>query len=171
MRDAIPTRIRWAVETLGVDGADRLLEIGGGPGLAAAVICPRLDTGTMLLIDRSATAIERTRRRNEDHVSSGRLTLETVDLRDFEPLARRFDKVFAINVNAFWTTPATEELARVRAALASGGTLFLFYESPSAARAREAAARVAQALCSSGFAEPEILAHSATLVCCVSHPI
>jgi cyclopropane fatty-acyl-phospholipid synthase-like methyltransferase len=169
--EAIPTRIRWAVEMLSVDGADRLLEIGGGPGLAAAVICPRLDTGMMLLIDRSATAIERTRRRNEDHVSSGRLTLETANLRDFEPRARRFDKVFAINVNVFWTTPATEELARVRAALASSGALFLFYESPSAERARESAGRVAEALSANAFAEPDIFTQNANLICCVSRPV
>jgi hypothetical protein len=68
----------------------------------------------MLLIDRSATAIERTRGRNPEHVSSGRLALETVDLRDFEARGRRFDKVFAVNVNVFWTTRATQELARAR---------------------------------------------------------
>jgi cyclopropane fatty-acyl-phospholipid synthase-like methyltransferase len=98
---AIPERISWAVETLAINGAERVLEIGGGPGLAASSICERLDTGLMLLIDRSATAVERTRRRNGDHVASGRLTLETVDLGDFEARDRRFDKVFAVNVNVF----------------------------------------------------------------------
>jgi protein-L-isoaspartate O-methyltransferase len=39
----IPKRIRWAVETLAVQPADRLLEIGGGPGLAASLICERLE--------------------------------------------------------------------------------------------------------------------------------
>jgi tRNA A58 N-methylase Trm61 len=101
-----------AVETLDVDEADRVLEIGGGPGVAASVICDGLPTGRMLLIDRSATAIERARRRNEGHVSSGRLKLESVDIRDFEAGGRRFDKVFAVNLNVFWTARATEELAR-----------------------------------------------------------
>src|SRR5215218_7988725 len=73
--DVVPDRIRWAVETLAVEPDDRLLEIGGGPGVAASLVCERLDRGNLLLIDRSATAIERTRRRNPEHVTSGRLDL------------------------------------------------------------------------------------------------
>ena len=124
----------------------------------------------MLLIDRSATAVERTRRRNGEHLATGRLTLETVDLRNFEPRGRRFDKVFAVNVNLFWTTRATEELARVRKAFAPGGTLFLFFETPSASRAREAATRVTEALCANGFTEPEIVTPAANLIGCISRP-
>jgi cyclopropane fatty-acyl-phospholipid synthase-like methyltransferase len=165
----IPERIRWAVETLAVEGADRVLEIGGGPGVAASLICERLETGSMLLIDRSATAIERTRRRNEQHVSSRQLTLEAVELRDFEPRGRRFDKVFAINVNVFWTTPASLELGRVREALASGGRLFLFYETPNPGRTRELAARIAETLRANGFADPEIRPPAARLLCCLSY--
>ena len=97
----IPERIRWAVETLVVGPDDRLLEIGGRPGAAASLVCERLDRGSLLVIDRSTAAIERTRRRNPEHVASGRLALETVDVADFDPGTARFDKVFAINVNAF----------------------------------------------------------------------
>lgn len=166
----IPRRIRWAIETLAVQGADRLLEIGGGPGVAASIVCKRLETGHMVLIDRSATAIERTRRNNDDHVASGRLTLETVDLRHFEARGRRFDKAFAVNVNVFWATPATQELARVRDALAPGGRLYLFYETPSPDRTGEVAARVAEALLANGFTEPEIITGGPNLICCVSRP-
>jgi cyclopropane fatty-acyl-phospholipid synthase-like methyltransferase len=164
VRDVVPERIRWAVEALAVEPGDRLLEIGGGPGVAASLICERLARGHLLLIDRSATAIERTRRRNPGHVASGRLSFETVDLAEFEPDRARFDKVFAVNVNVFWTTPATEELARIRKALARDGRLFLFYETPSAARARQVAGRVADVLLASGFAEPQPLSRSATLI-------
>jgi len=166
----IPERIRWAVETLGVEPGDRLLEIGGGPGVAASLVCDRLDSGSLLLIDRSATAIERARRRNPEHVASGLLTLATVDLADFDPGTARFDKTFAVNVNVFWTTPATEELARIRTALAHDGRLFLFYETPSAARAGEVLQRVVDTLRANGFAEPRLVSRSATLVGCVAHP-
>jgi cyclopropane fatty-acyl-phospholipid synthase-like methyltransferase len=164
VRDVVPKRIRWAVETLAVEPGDRLLEIGGGPGVAASLICEQLERGRLLLIDRSATAIERTRRRNPAHVASGQLALETVDLANFEPGEARFDKVFAVNVNVFWTTPATEELARIRRALAHDASLFLFYETPSAGRARRVAGRVADALRANGFAEPQRLSRSATLI-------
>ncbi len=170
MANVIPERIRWAVETLAVEPADRLLEIGGGPGVAASLICERLDSGSLRLIDWSATAIERTRRRNQVHVASGRLALETVDLADFDPGEARFDKLFAVNVNVFWTTPATEELARVRRALDHDGRLFLFYETPGAAQARQVVERVVEALRMNGFAEPQLVSRSATLVGCVAHP-
>jgi cyclopropane fatty-acyl-phospholipid synthase-like methyltransferase len=165
----IPDRIRWAVETLAVEPGDRLLEIGGGPGVAASLVCDRLDRGSMLLIDRSTTAIERARRRNPEHLASGRLALETVDVVDFDPGAARFDKVFAVNVNVFWTTPATEELARIRRALERDGRLFLFYETPSAARARQAVGGVVDALRATGFAQPQLVSRSPTLVGCVAH--
>jgi cyclopropane fatty-acyl-phospholipid synthase-like methyltransferase len=164
----IPDRIRWAVETLAVKPGDRLLEIGGGPGVAAALVCGLLDGGSLRLIDRSPTAIERTRRRNAEHVGSGRLALETVDVADFDPGKAQFDKVFAVNVNVFWTTPASEELAHIRRALDHDGRLFLFYETPSAARTRQAVGRAVDALQASGFAEPQLVSRSATLVGCVA---
>jgi trans-aconitate methyltransferase len=170
VRDVVPERIRWAVETLAIEGTERVFEIGGGPGVAASLICDRLTTGSMLLIDRSATAVERTRRRNAKHVVSGRLKLETVELRDFEARGRRFDKVFAVNVNIFWTTPVTEELARLHEALVPGGTLLLFYGTPGANRAHEVAMRVADALRANGFSEPEIVTSAANLICCAAHP-
>ena len=164
----IPDRIRWAVETLAVEPGDRLLEIGGGPGVAASLVCERLDGGSLLLIDRSATAIERTRRRNAEHVASGRLALESVDLADFDPGTARFDKIFAVNVKVFWTSPATNELARIRKALECEGRLFLFFETPSEARARQAVGRVVDALRANGFAQPQLVSRSATLVGCVA---
>jgi cyclopropane fatty-acyl-phospholipid synthase-like methyltransferase len=162
----VPERIRWTVETLSVEPGDCLLEIGGGSSVAASLVCERLDRGRLLLIDRSATAIERTRRRNPEHVASGRLALETVDLADFDPGDARFDKVFAVNANVFWTTPATEELALIDRALEPHGRLFLFYETPSAAQARQALARVVDALRANGFAEPQLLSRTPTLVGC-----
>ena len=168
MAEVVPERIRWAVETLAVEPGDRLLEIGGGPGVAASLVCERLEGGSLRLIDRSATAIERTRRRNEDHVAAGRLALETVDLASFDPGKARFDKVFAINVNVFWTTPATEELARIRTALGEDGRVFLFYETPSPARARQAIGRAGDALGANGFREPQLVSRSHTLVGCVA---
>jgi cyclopropane fatty-acyl-phospholipid synthase-like methyltransferase len=167
---AIQERIRWAVETLAVAPGDRLLEIGGGPGVAASLVCERLDRGSLLLLDRSATAIERTRRRNPEHLASGRLAVAAVDLADFDPGSARFDKAFAVNVNVFWTTPATEELARIRSALDHDGRLFLFYETPSAARARNLLERVADALRANGFAEPQLVSRSARLVGWAAQP-
>jgi predicted methyltransferase len=56
----------------------------------------------------------------------------------------------------------------VRRALAPRGRLFLFYEPPSAERARQAVERVTARLRAEGFKGPEVLAPTPTLVCCVS---
>jgi cyclopropane fatty-acyl-phospholipid synthase-like methyltransferase len=168
---AVPERIRWAADTLAVRRGDRVLEVGCGSGVAASLVCERLDDGRMLAIDRSEIQIERARRRNEEHVAAGRLALEAVDIAQFEAADRRFDKVFAVNVNVFWLGPATEELRRIRRALAPGGRLFLFYEPPGAARAREVVERVGNVLRAEGFVEPQTLAPRPTLLCCISAPL
>jgi hypothetical protein len=80
-------------------GEDRL-----GQPLAHVLLAPGtrraqlVDRKPLFLIDRSATAIERTRRRNPRHLASGRLAVETVDLADFDPGKAKFNKVFAVNV-------------------------------------------------------------------------
>ena len=72
----IPDRVRWAVEQLRLQPDERVLEIGGGPGAAAELLCSQLAQGRLLGLDRSATAIERARRRNQAHLDSGRLRLQ-----------------------------------------------------------------------------------------------
>ena len=49
----IPDRVRWAVDQLRLQPDDRVLEIGGGPGAAAELICSRLDRGWLLRQGRS----------------------------------------------------------------------------------------------------------------------
>jgi SAM-dependent methyltransferase len=124
----------------------------------------------MLAIDRSRTQIERARRLNEAHVAAGRLTLETAAIEDLDACGRQFDKVFAVNVNAFWTGSGERELDSVSRALGPGGRLFLFYEAPSAERAREVSGRIAVNLEAAGFPAPDSLAPFPTRVC-VSAPV
>ena len=98
-------RFVWAVETLEVRPADRLLEVGCGHGVAVSLVCERLTTGTITAIDRSPKMIEMATRRNREHVDAGRAVLEAVALEDADFGDRRFDKVFAFNVAPFWQQP------------------------------------------------------------------
>jgi hypothetical protein len=55
-------------------------------------------------------------------------------LEDIDPgTVGRFDTVFAVNVNLFWTRPAQRELALIRELLTAQGQLWLFYEAPTTA--------------------------------------
>lgn len=123
----VPDRIRWAVDLLDIHSDQRILEIGCGPGVAAGLVAVRLTTGHLVAIDRSATAISRAAARNTAHVDAGRLTLVTTDLAGCEHTGPRFDTIFAMNVNAFWTGPADREWAAIDKLLRPGGSLFLFY--------------------------------------------
>ncbi|MEU5294174.1 SAM-dependent methyltransferase [Streptomyces umbrinus] len=132
---AVPERIRQAVAALDVRAGDRLLEIGCGGGVAVGLVCPLLTTGTITAVDRSATATARAVRRNAGWVRDGRAAIATAAFTEPGLTAaglagRRFDKIFAINVNLFWTGPARAELALAAHLLALGGALYAFYEPP-----------------------------------------
>src|SRR5919204_88039 len=99
-------RFVWAVDTLEVRPADRLLEVGCGHGVAVSLVCERLTTGTITAIDRSPKMIEMATRRDREHVDAGRAVLGAIALADADLGHRRFDKVFAFNVAPFWQQPA-----------------------------------------------------------------
>src|ERR671925_213141 len=113
-------RFVWAVDTLEVRPADRLLEVGCGHGVAVSLVCEKPTTGTITAIDRSPKMIEMATRRNREHVEAGRAVLEAVALEDADLGDRHFDKVFAFNVASFWQQPEAA-LGAVREHLARDG--------------------------------------------------
>ena len=153
-RARIPARISWAVEALAATPEDELLEIGCGPGIAVQLVAERLRGGRITALDRSAAALARTARRNAAHIASGKVVPMLGELADAGLERGRFDRIFAVNVNLFWTG-ATTEPDVVRRALAPGGTLQLFYEPP-AGRAEEIAERAASLLTGRRFSVEEV---------------
>lgn len=128
---SIPERIRWTVELLEVRPGDHLLEIGCGLGHAVALVAERLKRGTITGIDRSALQISRATVRNAAHIDAGEARIVQAELESLDP-SRRFDGVFAVNVNAFWTTPKT--IALLPPLLKPTGSVHLVYEPPGEAR-------------------------------------
>jgi protein-L-isoaspartate O-methyltransferase len=151
----IPERISWAVETLAVKGADSLLEIGCGRGVAVGLIAPKLKTGHMLAIDRSATAIAAAKRNNETWEKQGRASFRQKPLAELRE-AGPFDKIFSINVNVFWTDPRAE-LPLLRKLLKAEGMLYLFYEPPAAVQRNKIAKLIENKLVGSGLAVKEVV--------------
>jgi ubiquinone/menaquinone biosynthesis C-methylase UbiE len=124
-------RLRSVVRQLELQPSDHVLEIGCGHGVAATLVCERLDGGRLTAIDRSAKMIDAARRRNAHYVAAGTAefivgALEEIDLGD-----RRFDKIFAARIGLFHREP---ERAHPLAArwLAPGGVIRFFYDTPSA---------------------------------------
>lgn len=123
-------RLRLVVEQLDIRPDDRVLEIGCGHGVAATLVCERLEGGHLTAVDRSPKMIEAATRRNAAYIEAGKAeflvaTLEKLDLGN-----RRFDKIFAVRVGLFHRDP---DRARsiVETWLATGGAVFAFFDSPS----------------------------------------
>jgi len=151
-------RFVWAVNTLEVRPADRLLEIGCGHGVAISLVCERLTTGTITAIDRSSKMIEMATRRNREHVDAGRAVLEAVALEEADLGDRRFDKVFAFNVAPFWLRPDAA-LGAVREHLAPGGAVYAFWDARHSApgRARDLGHELAGRLRGGGLSVDRVL--------------
>lgn len=143
-------RLIWAVETLAVDPADQLLEIGCGHGVAVSLIGERLTTGTITAIDRSRPMIDAAEKRNRAHIASGTAMFQAAALGDADLGDQRFDKIFAVSVGLFLHPPAGD-LERVKGLLKPGGSLYVFYQPPTAAKTRQIADRVLGILRRDGF--------------------
>jgi ubiquinone/menaquinone biosynthesis C-methylase UbiE len=129
----VSERLRSVVEQLDIRLDDRVLEIGCGHGVAATLVCQRLETGHLTAIDRSEKMIRAAARRNAAFVEAGRAEFLVADLEDFDPGERRFDKIFAVRVGLFHREP---ERARgmVERWLAPGGTVSVFFDQPANGR-------------------------------------
>lgn len=126
-------RLREVVGQLAIRPGDRVLEIGCGQGVAAAMVCRLLSTGTLTAIDRSTKMVEAATRRNAACVASGKAEFLIASLEDVNLGDRRFDLVFAVRVGLFHRDPdRAHEL--VRPWLAPGGRVFSFYDEPVRSR-------------------------------------
>ena len=151
----IPARVRWAVEMLAPEPGDDVLEIGCGNGAAIALVAERLDSGTITGIDRSGVMVRRARDLNGRHIASGRARIEQVALEDATFGGRLFDRILAVNVNAFWTAPATT-LEAVNRLLAPEGMLCLVYQPPETTTVSHLAREVTRIFCEHGLAQPTV---------------
>src|SRR5689334_12532286 len=167
-------RFVWAVDTLEVRPADRLLEVGCGHGVAVSLVCERLTTGTITAIDRSPKMIEMATRRNREHVDAGRAVLEVGALEDADLGDRRFDKIFAFNVAPFWLQPEAA-LDALRGHLTDDGAIYVFWDARHSAPERPAdlGNQLAERLRQGGFSVDRLLVadlRPVPAVCAIGRP-
>src|SRR4051812_642204 len=93
-------RNAWAVELLDVRPADRVLEIGFGPGRAIAALARRSEH--VYGIDRSEVMLRQASRRNAASLRSGRVMLRRGSVEEL-PFDGPFDVILAVNALGFWT--------------------------------------------------------------------
>jgi cyclopropane fatty-acyl-phospholipid synthase-like methyltransferase len=130
MPAGLSPRLAAIAEALPLRPGLRVLEIGCGPGALARAICGRIGDGTVLALDRSATAIAQARAACAGEVRAGRLQLRQAAVEDFalpseDPL---FDLAVAIRVGALdgrHPQLAERALRNIAAALVPGGALYI----------------------------------------------
>ena len=152
---AASERLRWAVEILDPAATDRVLEVGCGHGVAVSLVCERLGKGRVTAVDRSAKMIAAARARNARFADRARFL--TASIEDAALEAGAYDRAFAVHVAALERPgPA---LDAVWTALAPGGLLALFSQSPSwrdEGAPRRFAQSLAATLSESGFETPDV---------------
>ncbi|MFS0699005.1 hypothetical protein AB6N24_03425 [Cellulomonas sp. 179-A 4D5 NHS] len=155
----VPERVRWAVGGLGLRGDERVLEVGGGPGVSAGLICAALTTGRLLAVDRSPTATRATTERNAPHVEAGRLQVLRRALADLDAadvaaaLGDRADVALAVDVNVFWVDDAPVEAAVLHRVLGPGAVLHVLYGAGGPTPPDRVVPRVRAALGAAGFVD------------------
>jgi SAM-dependent methyltransferase len=163
-------RNRWVVSLLDVQPADRVLEIGFGPGIAVAELI-RAGAGHVYGIDHSGVMLRQASRRNAAAIRAGRVTLVRASV-DQIPAALDgpLDAILAVNSLGFWPAPA-ERLAELRPRLAPGGRIAIASQprcpGATADTSRNAAREVEDLLRSAGFTgmRTETLPLSPPVIC------
>src|SRR5690348_8311109 len=146
----------WVVSLLGVQPADKVLEIGFGPGVAVAELA-RAGAGHVYGIDHSGVMLRQASRRNAAAIRAGRVTLINAPV-DQLPAALDgpFGAILAVNSLGFWPAPA-ERLAELRRRLAPGGRIAIASQprcpGATAGTSRSVADEVENLLRSAGFTQ------------------
>ena len=153
-RSSNVTRNRWAVELLDVQPADRVIELGCGPGVAIAALATRATRGLVVGVDHSQVMIRQAGRRNKAVIRAGRVRLIRAPVQSMSVSDGPFDAALAVNTAGMWPDPPARlrEIARL---LRPGGRIALVSQPrcPGATAATSAAAakELAGLLTEAGF--------------------
>ena len=136
-------RNRWVVSLLDVRPADRVLEVGFGPGIAIAELSRRATAGVVYGVDHSDVMVRQATRRNAAAVRARRVRLVQAPSDRLPAFDEPFDAVMAVNTLGMWPEPA-RRLAELRALLKPGGRIAIASQPRCPGATAETSARAAQ---------------------------
>ena len=144
---------------LDIQPADRVLELGFGPGLAVRRAAELASRGQVFGIDHSELMLQQASRRNAKAIEEGRVHLRLGTAERLPDFGARFDKAFAVNVYMFWKEPVPV-LRAVREAMNPGATVALTLQPRRRGATDEdtaiAAERMATSLRDAGYANVRV---------------
>jgi SAM-dependent methyltransferase len=149
-------RSRWVVSLLDIRPADRVLELGFGPGVAVAALA-RAGAAHVYGVDHSGVMLRQASKRNAAAIRAGRVTLIRASADQLPPdLDGPFDAILAVNSLGFWPAPG-QRLAELRRRLAPGGRLAIASQPRCPGATADTSARAAREiealLTEAGFTE------------------
>lgn len=113
-RDHLPENL-WTIRQLNPQPADRILEVGFGPGVAIKQLATFVTEGLVAAVDYSMTMVQEASKRNMAAIKLGRVDLRHSDAAALPFADASFDKAFSVHAIYFWSKPlnAVKELHRV----------------------------------------------------------
>lgn len=158
-RDSNRRRNQWVVSQLDVRAADRVLEIGFGPGVAIGEVASRATRGRVYGIDHSEVMLTQATKRNGDAVRAGVVDLRLGTVDDLPDLGEPLDKILTVNCLLFWSDPV-DRLRALRTRLRSGGSIAVAHQprnpGANADTSRQAAVEISRHLTDAGFSNPRV---------------
>lgn len=153
-------RIEWAVNLLGVQPTDIVLEIGFGPGVGIQFLAAKATQGLVAGVDISKVMVEQASRRNAQGLRAGRVELWQGTAENLPYVDQYLDKVLTINSFHIWPDkqPALHEIYRT---LKPGGTLAIVEQPPEKITQRTViearGQQIQQSLLQAGFKDFELI--------------
>jgi|SRR5438874_6910119 len=132
----------WAVSLLDVQAADRVLEVGFGPGVAIDELARLAHHGAVYGIDHSDVMIRQATKRNRAAVRAGLVDLRLGSVDDLPAFAEPLDKILAVNSVGFWPEP-WERLKELRGLLRPDGQIAIASQPRCPGATRETSDRAA----------------------------
>lgn len=152
-------RNRWVVSLLNVQPADRVLEIGFGPGIATTELSRLASRGQIFGIDHSQVMLRQASKRNSVAVRAGRVDLRLGSVELLPDFGAPLDKILAVNSVGFWPDPVAR-LTELRSMLRPGGEIAIASQPRCPGATRETSARAAEEIASqlreAGFPETRV---------------
>jgi SAM-dependent methyltransferase len=112
----------WTLALLGIQPADRVLELGFGVGRGLQLALGAARHGHVVGVDLSADMLRAASRRNRAARAAGRLELVRGDIAAMPLGAARFNKIFSIHTLYFWPNKLALSM-RLAGLLAAGGRM------------------------------------------------
>ncbi|MBI2908874.1 MAG: methyltransferase domain-containing protein [Chloroflexi bacterium] len=116
----------WTLKLLEIQPADRVLEVGFGPGVGIQEAAKLASRGWVAGVDFSETMVEQATRRNAALIATGRVELRYGDVSSLPDNDDTFDRVFGVNVIYPWREPVAT-LKELRRVMKPGGRIALYF--------------------------------------------